>query len=112
MAFLIGLCLQVADPKENQELQAVREEIFHLMLLVESTCSILCNGSISCKKILLFCIRKRVLDSVKYLEKQQGGQVKALCLRPSLQHQPMRDWYISYLSYLRRLVETSGSQES
>ena len=30
---------------------------------------------------------------------------------PGLEHAHSRPWYISYLSYLRRLVETSGSQK-
>jgi hypothetical protein len=41
----------------------------------------------------------------------EGNCVWAPERLPGLQHAHSNPWYISYLSYLRRLVETSGSQK-
>jgi hypothetical protein len=41
----------------------------------------------------------------------EGNCVCAPETLPGLQHAHSSPWYISYLSYLRRLVETSGSQK-
>ena len=41
----------------------------------------------------------------------EGNCVCAPETLPGLEHAHSSPWYISYLSYLRRLVETSGSQK-